>query len=150
MHPTRRLRRLDADTGESRPVPSRLHGTRPTHALALDGSGERLAIGDVTGAVRVARVAADEPHPLLVHEAPVTDVAISPDGRWVALAAGSEIRLWPMPDVSKPPFHALPDDELLARLRALTDLEVAEEPTSGTGYGIRVGPFPGWADDPAW
>jgi WD40 repeat protein len=141
---------LDAAAGESRPVPGRLHGARPTHALALDAAGERLAIGDMTGVVRVARVSADEPHLLLGHEAPVTDVAISPDGRWVASAAGSEIRLWPMPDVSRPPFHALPYDELMARLRALTNLEVAEDPTSATGYGIRIGPFPGWRDAPAW
>ena len=30
---------------------------------------------------------------------------------------GSEIRLWPMPDLSRPPLHTLPHDELLAKLR---------------------------------
>ena len=33
-----------------------------------------------------------------------------------------------MPDLSKPPFHTLPYDELMARLRALTNLQVLEDP----------------------
>jgi hypothetical protein len=55
-----------------------------------------------------------------------------------------------MPNLSKPPFHTLPLDELLAKLHALTNLEVVEDPASPTGYQVAVGPFPGWKDVPTW
>ena len=60
-------------------------------------------------------------------------MAVSPDGRWVASAAGGEIRLWPMPDVAKPPLHTLPHGELMANLRALTNLQVVAAEASTTG-----------------
>ena len=91
-----------------------------------------------------------EPHLLLGHSGPVNRVAISPDGRWVASASGTEIRLWPMPDLSKPPLHMLPYHELMAKLRALTNLQVVEDPAAPTGYKLEVGPFPGWKDVPTW
>ena len=74
----------------------------------------------------------------------------SPDGKWIASASGGEIRLWPMPDLSKPPLHTLPHDELLAKLRALTNLQVVEDAASPTGYKLDIGPFPGWKDVPTW
>ena len=77
-------------------------------------------------------------------------LAVSPDGRWIASAAGSEIRLWPMPDVTRPPLHTLPLDELLAKLHELTNVQVVEDETSPTGYKVEVGPFPGWQDAPTW
>ena len=95
-------------------------------------------------------VTGQEPHLLLGHDGPVTDVAISPDGRWVVSASGAEIRLWPMPDVSKPPLHTLPYAELMAKLHTLTNLQVVEDPAASSGYKIEVGPFPGWKDVPTW
>ena len=77
-------------------------------------------------------------------------LAVSPDGRWIASAAGSEIRLWPMPDLSKPPLHTLPLDQLLAKLHELTNLGVAEDETAPSGYRVDVGPFPGWKNVPTW
>ncbi len=44
-------------------------------------------------------------------------LAFSPDGRWIASASGNEIRLWPMPDLSKPPLHTPPREYWLARNR---------------------------------
>lgn len=55
-----------------------------------------------------------------------------------------------MPDVSKPPPHALPHDELLARLRSLTNLRAVPDADSPTGYRIEPGPFPGWSTEPTW
>lgn len=55
-----------------------------------------------------------------------------------------------MPDVSKPPLHTLPYDELLEKLRRLTNLRVVPDPGSPTGYRVEPGPFPGWADMPEW
>ena len=66
------------------------------------------------------------------------------------LCGQGEIRLWPMPDLSKPPLHTLPYDELMAKLRALTNLQVVEDKASATGYRLEIGPFPGWKDVPTW
>jgi hypothetical protein len=55
-----------------------------------------------------------------------------------------------MPDVTKPPLHALPHAELLAKLDALTNLRVVRDAASSTGWKLEVGPFPGWSDVPTW
>jgi WD40 repeat protein len=137
---------FDMETGTRRSLPT--HGARLTHAVALDATGERLVTGDASGAVSVRGATGQEPHLLLGHDGPVTDVAIASDGRWVVSASGAEIRLWPMPDVSKPPLHTLPYAELMVKLRALTNLQVVEDRASATGYKLQVGPFPGWKDVP--
>lgn len=99
---------------------------------------------------RVGRTDGSEPHLLYGHARRVFSVAVSPDGRWIASAAGGEIRLWPMPDVTKPPLHTLPQAELLAKLRAFTNLQVVEDASAAMGYRIEAGPFPGWRDAPTW
>jgi hypothetical protein len=55
-----------------------------------------------------------------------------------------------MPDVTKPPLHTLPHDELLARLDAFTNLRAVLDETSSTGWTLEVGPFPGWETVPEW
>ena len=55
-----------------------------------------------------------------------------------------------MPDLSKPPLHTLPHDELLAKLHSLTNLRAVRDPASSTGWTIEIGPFPGWRDVPTW
>ena len=79
------------------------------------------------------------------------EVTFSPDGRWIA-GTGSDgfIRLWPMPNLDKPPLHTLPLDELLAKLRSLTNLRAVEDPESSTGWSIEIGRFPGWEEVPTW
>ena len=84
------------------------------------------------------------------HSECVSAVAVSPDGKWIASASANEIRLWPMPDLSTPPFHTLPYEQLMAKLRALTNLQVVADATATTGYRVEVGRFPGWKDVPAW
>jgi serine/threonine protein kinase len=138
---------MDLGRGERHAV--RSHGDGVT-AVGLDAAGRTLVTGDEQGVVRVGPADGREPHRLCCHVGRVLAVAVSPDGRWVASAAGSEIRLWPMPDVTKPPLHALPYDELMAKLRALTNLQVVENPASPTGYRLDIGPFPGWKDVPTW
>ena len=77
-------------------------------------------------------------------------MAVSPDGRWIASVSGSEIRLWAMPDVSRPPLHTLPRAELLAKLDSITNVRAVRDPESATGWKVEVGPFPGWAEVPTW
>jgi WD40 repeat protein len=126
------------------------HGNALTPTLAVDARGRFLVTGDTQGIVRVGLLSGREPHWLPGHSGPVERVAVSPDGRWIASASGAEIRLWPVPDLSKPPFHTLPYDQLMAKLKALTNLRVVDDPGSPNGYRVEVGPFPGWREVPTW
>ena len=92
----------------------------------------------------------EEPHLLLGHG--FGYVYVSPNHRWIASrgADQSTIVLWPMPDFSTPPFHTLPREELIAKLKGLTNLRVAEDPESPSGWKVEVGPFPGWETVPTW
>ena len=120
-------------------------------SVAIDPTGSFLVIGDNDGEVRVGSVAGGEIHLFLGHKMTVWNAAIDPLGRWVA--SGSEdttFRLWPMPDLSKPPLHTLPQDELIAKLKTLTNLRVVPDEESSTGWKLEVGPFPGWETVPTW
>jgi WD40 repeat protein len=119
---------------------------------SLSRDGEIWVNGGVDGVIWVGRSDGGDPHPLLGHEGEVMQVAISPDLRWV-LSVGvrdETIRLWPMPDLDKPPLHTLPHDELIAKLHSLTNLRVVRDEESSTGWKLEVGPFPGWAEVPEW
>ena len=101
--------------------------------------------------MRVGPASGGEPHLLLGgHEGVVWSVDISPDGRWVASVGDEAIHLWPMPDVTKPPLHTLPYEELLAKLDTLTNLRVVRDPETSTGWSLDVGPLPGWDEVPSW
>jgi WD40 repeat protein len=126
------------------------HGGRLL-TFALDGSGTTLVTGSIDGVVRAGPLTGEEPHLLFGHAGPVTSVAVSPDGRWIA--SGSDdgtIRVWPMPDMTKPPLHTWPLDQLLAKLKSLTNLRAFRYAASDTGWRIEVGPFPGWKVVPTW
>jgi hypothetical protein len=67
-----------------------------------------------------------------------------------ASTPGSEIRLWPMPDLSKPPLHTLPREALIGKLGSLTNVRVVEDKAAPTGYKLDLAPFPGRRDVPTW
>jgi WD40 repeat protein len=139
--------RVDLGTGdsESLQIPGR-------GFLRLSPDGSVWTSAEPDGSIWVGRVDGDRPHLLLGHEGEVGFVVVSPDGRWVASSGAEDrmLRLWPMPDLSKPPLHALPHDELIANLKSLTNLRAVRDAESSTGWTIEVGPFPGWATVPEW
>jgi WD40 repeat protein len=137
---------IDLRDGTRRMI--RSHGNSVQN-VAIDGSGGTIATADLTGLVRVGSSDGSAPH-LLTGGGAMGGVVISPDGRWIASAHGAEIRLWPMPDMSKPPLHTLPLPELLAKLHELTNIELVGAGSPGEDYRIEFGRFPGWKTPPTW
>jgi len=139
----------DRTTGTSRVITS--HGELVSEAV-LDPTG-RIIVTSVPGegVLQVGSADGSEPHLLYGHTSNVIAIAISPDSRWIASGDEfGEIRLWPMPDVSRPPLHTLPHDELIATLQTLTNLRVVREPGSGDDWKIETARFPGWKQVPEW
>jgi WD40 repeat protein len=138
----------DLKQGKSTPLamqPSRVF------SMSLDPSGTIAATGDRVGCVRVGKVNGDHPHMLTVDGLVVTSVSVSPGGRWIASGhADGTIRVWSMPDITRPPLHTLPRGELLKKLRSLTNLRVVPDPDNRDGFLVRSGPFPGWETVPEW
>jgi hypothetical protein len=55
-----------------------------------------------------------------------------------------------MPDLDKPPLHTLPHEELIAKLKSLTNIRAVRDPESSTGWSFGLDPFPGWKEVPEW
>jgi WD40 repeat protein len=145
---TSRLSAFDLASRTTREITS--HGNQLV-VFALDASGTILVTGDRNGVVRVGRLTGESPHLLFGHTAAVTCVAVTPDGRQIVSASDDgTIRLWPMPALARPPLHTLPHDELMAKLKSLTNLRAVRDPASDNGWKIEIGPFPGWAVVPRW
>jgi WD40 repeat protein len=143
-----RLVHLDLDR-ETREILDS-HGDRVTH-VAFGGTGTAIASADDLGLVRVGKATGDAPHLLLGHSGAVNCLAIDPKGRWVA-TGGSDgtVRLWPFPDLEKPPLHTLARDQILSKLRSLTNLRVKPDEASATGWVLEEDPFLGWTTAPGW
>ena len=145
----RSVKIVDLATGVPRELP--MFGEPYRRSLALDASGTVAVSGDREGIVRVGRMSGEEPHLLVGHEGVVSFVTISPDRRWIASTGEDKtLRLWPMPDLAKPPLHTLPHDELIAKLKSLTNLRVVRDPESAEGWKVELDPFPGWKEVPEW
>jgi len=140
----------DLQQGRATELPG-LEAEGNTTTLALDPTGTIAVTGSEEGVLRVAPVTGGDPHLLMGHDGEVNAIRISPDGRWIASGGiDATIRLWKMPDVSTPPLHTLPHDELLAKLKTLTNLRVVRDEDSPSGWTLEVGPFPGWKTVPTW
>jgi WD40 repeat protein len=138
----------DLDSGVSRRLDS--HGT-DVYDATISPDGTVVATGDRNGTIRVGPATGEAPHLLLRHESQVTPLDIDPLGRWVVSGGvDNTIRLWPMPDLTKPPLHTLPREELIAKLKTLTNVRMAHDPDSSTGWTLTHDPFPGWETVPTW
>jgi WD40 repeat protein len=139
---------LDLDTGDLRDLEIPGQGF-----LQLSPDGTLWVSAAPDGSLRVGHIEGGEPHLFFGHEMATSfPPAISADNLWVGCSTGDNrtVRLWPMPDLSRQPLHALSHDELIARLRSLTNIRAVRDEASGTGWKLEVGPFPGWAEVPEW
>ena len=124
------------------------HGNRVA-ASSSDSDLGLVVTGSADGVVRVGPLTGEAPHLLFGHRRSIESVAISPDGRWITSSdVFGEIRLWPIPE--GPPLHTLSYQELLDRLRSLTNLRVVPDDEASSGYRLDYATFPGWAKVPVW
>jgi WD40 repeat protein len=142
---------IDFATGERRALPAfRPHDSEPS-GVALSTSGDLFAVGYMDGTIQLGTTAGGEPWHLLGHTSAVFGLAFSPDDRLLATAGqDGSVRIWPVPDLSKPPIQALPYQELLAALDSFTNLRAVRDEGSSSGWRVQLGPFPGWETAPAW
>lgn len=110
------------------------------------GSSEEVRVLEVPRRLDAVKLVFDPRGRYLLATGPISGVAISADLRWVA-SSGDDgtLRLWPMPDLAKPPLHTLAHAGLVAKLQSLTNLRAVRDPEAAGGWKIEVGPFPGWA-----
>lgn len=124
----------------------------PLNAVTLlDPSWTIFATGDEAGVIRVSRISDDQPHILLGHTGGIIRIQIDPAGRWIASTSRDRtVRLWPMPDLSRPAFHTRSLDEFLAHLKALTNYRVVADESEPSGIRVTTVPFDSWETVPEW
>jgi WD40 repeat protein len=116
---------------------------------SLPADGDLVVSVDDQNGILIGPATGEEPH--LLPGRVGGPIEVSPDRRWVVSRADDRtIRFWPMPDFSKPPLHTLPRDELVAKLKTLTNLRVVRDSESATGWTLTHDPFPGWETAPTW
>ncbi len=138
-------RRIAIDSGEDLPIAD--FGVMSGLNVTRDG----LLIGCTPeGRILVGGLTEGQPHLLFSHDGTAISVAVQGDRIVSGGSNDGTVRIWPMPDIDETPFHLLPYGELIAKLRALTNVRVVEDENSETGYRTEIGEFPGWEVVPTW
>jgi serine/threonine protein kinase/WD40 repeat protein len=119
------------------------HGHR-LYRVTFDPTGTKLVTGDVDGVVRVGSIDGKTPNELFGHQSQISEVTVDPSGNWIASAEMNRpvVRLWPMPKGQ--PLQTLPHDELLRKLRGLTNVRVVQDQSASNGYRVEIEPFHRW------
>jgi len=139
---------LELATGGIRPL-DQISGE--VSAVALSPTGDVFAAAIDNHSILIGGLSGGEPHIFLGHEASVTGLAFSADGRRLASSDRvGEIRVWSVPDISMQPFHTLPLTKLKRELDTITNLRVIRDASSSNGWRTEIGPFPGWETVPNW
>jgi WD40 repeat protein len=129
---------------------------RGVTALAIAPDESFVATGLVNGCFQVKFLDAEGHHHLPGPIMDATDnpqaivqVQIDPHGRWLtAITMNSRVVHWPVPRGCQPQDRPL--KELLAMLRAQTNLRVVMDSSSPAGYRVTAIPFNGWETTPTW
>ena len=116
------------------------------------GGHDHRRRGTMDGVVRVGSTDGSEPHLLLGHDGWIWDVDIDPArpldrhraARTRPFASG------PCPTSPSRRSTPCPHDELVAKLKSLTNLRVVRDDESTTGWTLTHDPFPGWETVPSW
>jgi DNA-binding winged helix-turn-helix (wHTH) protein/WD40 repeat protein len=130
---------------------ARAHQPRSYYSIGRKSSIVATAPRD--GVVFVGPFFDEQPHLLLRPGFGNEDLWMSPDGEWVA-SSGDEgtLHLWPVPDLTEPPLHTLPYEQLMAKLEALTNLRATPDEGRPSGYTVEpdYNAYRGWAEVPTW
>jgi hypothetical protein len=99
--------------------------------------------------MRIGLITGEEPHLIFGHKT-VAAIAIQPNGQWIATSEALKptVRFWRMPEGK--PLHTLPYEDLLKKLRSLTNVRIVPDQKSSTGYRIHFDRFPGWQSTVNW
>jgi WD40 repeat protein len=120
---------------------------------AIDPTGTIVATGSLDGVVRVGPISGETPH-LLVGQStlhPWSPFLFDPTGNWLAVGyEDGTVYLWPVPDLDRVPLNALSHEELIARLKKLTNLRVVPDESSDNGYRLDFAASHGWETIPTW
>lgn len=143
----RELVLFDLETGAQRAIPS---AGGEFFLMTINNSGTIMATVDVGSGILTIGPTTGERRYLIPMGIGGSGLAISPDDKWVLTNSRSQIRLYPMPDLSKQPLQTLPHDELMSRLDEMTNLRAVPDPASATGYKLEPAPFHGWQRLPVW
>jgi WD40 repeat protein len=121
-----------------------------SNLLSVTADGKMFATGSRSGVIQIGNVSGPGRHRLYGHEAPAS-AWFSGDGRQLASwGRDGIVRIWPVPDLSRPSLDAQPLAELLAKLDTMTNHKIVHDEESLNGWAEETGPFPGWAEVPEW
>ncbi len=139
---------VDLTTGEGRSVEG-LQGS--FSGVAFAHRDDVIAVASENGDVQIKRLSGGEPYILYGHETSVYGLAFSQDDSLIAAVdQRGTVRVWPVPDLTRPPIQTMPYDVAdgqarhphqpprRARRRVLHRLVGRDRPVPGLGRGAGV------------